>query len=92
MKILSDKEIEKIHKELVIREPVWDSGKGCWTKGEYYQRAVAIAEAQLWDALRQMENLMALERCDPDVMSYFKDYYWIPKHIWQELKKQAKGR
>jgi len=31
-------------------------------------------------------NQMALERCDPDVMLYFEDYYYLPKSIWQALK------
>ena len=29
---------------------------------------------------------MALERCDPDVMPYFEDYYWLPKSVWDALK------
>jgi len=26
-----------------------------------------------------LKSKMALEKCDPDVMPYFTDYYWIPK-------------
>jgi len=36
-------------------------------------------------------NQMVLERCDPDVMPYFEDYYWLPKSIWQALKSRIGG-
>ncbi len=36
----------------------------------------------------KIESKMAIERCDPDVMPYFTDYYWMPIDIWQALKKR----
>lgn len=38
------------------------------------------------EVVREILDQMVVERCDPDVMAYFDDYYWIPKHIWQALK------
>jgi hypothetical protein len=29
---------------------------------------------------------MQLEQCDPDVMAYFNDYYWIDEADWQALQ------
>lgn len=29
---------------------------------------------------------MELERCDPTVMAWFEDYYWLPVDVWQSLK------
>ena len=40
------------------------------------------------ERVERMLNQMALERCDPDVMPYFEDYYWLPKSVMQSLKKQ----
>ena len=37
-------------------------------------------------------NQMALERCDPDVMPYFEDYYYLPKSVWQALSPTNKGQ
>ena len=28
-----------------------------------------------------LKNKMALEKCDPNVMSYFTDYYWVSKWV-----------
>ena len=35
-----------------------------------------------------IEKNMELERCDPDVMAYFTDFYWIPKDVWQDKIKE----
>lgn len=32
-----------------------------------------------------LEKRFALERCDPDVMAYFEDYYWMPKDIFRQF-------
>ena len=37
---------------------------------------------------REILSQMELERCDPDVMAYFEDYYWIPKSVYQEFKQK----
>ena len=37
--------------------------------------------------LKEVEDKLVLERCDPDVMQYFNDYYWIDKGDWEALKK-----
>ena len=37
---------------------------------------------------RELENNLAIERCDPDVMPYFTDYYWMPKDVWQDFWKR----
>ena len=34
-----------------------------------------------------LKSKMALEQCDPDVMLYFTDYYWIPVDQIGELVK-----
>jgi len=36
-------------------------------------------------------NQMEPERCDPDVMPYFEDYYWLPESVWQALKETEGG-
>ena len=33
-------------------------------------------------------NQMELEQCDPTVMAYHNDYYWLDKDVWQALKEQ----
>ena len=38
------------------------------------------------EVAEEILSQMALERCDPDVMAYFEDYYWLPKSVWQALK------
>ena len=53
---------------------------------------MAELQASQIDTLEQLEKLMILERCDPDVMQYFQDFYWIDRVAWQELKKLAEGK
>ena len=43
------------------------------------------------EVAEEILNQMALERCDPDVMAYFEDYYWLPKSVWQALKERYQG-
>ncbi|KKL60806.1 hypothetical protein LCGC14_2201590 [marine sediment metagenome] len=38
------------------------------------------------DMQREIANLMAEERCDPDVMPYFEDYCWLPRDVWRALR------
>ncbi len=38
-------------------------------------------------SVKAILNQMALERCDPDVMAYFEDYYWLSKSVWQAPKR-----
>ena len=40
------------------------------------------------DERERILNQMELERCDPDVMTYFEDFYWLPKSVWQALKEK----
>jgi len=70
-----------------------DTTLWCPTKGKFLDEVGAvIAKAQIIKAYpiiaeeikRELEKSMALERCDPDVMPYFTDYYWLPKDVWQD--------
>ena len=38
---------------------------------------------------RDVLDKMELERCDPDVMPYFEDYYWLQESEWQSLKGES---
>ena len=38
--------------------------------------------------MKEVVSQMALERCDPDVMPYFEDYYYIPKSVLQAKLKE----
>ena len=48
----------------------------------------AIVKGAKCEERERILNQMALERCDPDVMAYFEDYYYLPKSIWQALKEE----
>ena len=37
---------------------------------------------------KEISARMRLEQCDPQVMAYFNDYYWIDKDDWLALKRQ----
>lgn len=59
----------------------------CVSAIDYAKQILAITE----EAIRKEErerilSQMALERCDPDVMPYFEDYYYLPKSVWKALK------
>jgi len=75
--ILSDEELAKA---------VW----GEWNAGH-----LRVAQAQrdkgykkMLEQIRSILNQMVLEQCDPDVMPYFTDYYWMFKETWQALQSQ----
>ena len=38
------------------------------------------------EIFKKLEKVMAIERCDPDVMACFNDYRWIDEGDWQALK------
>lgn len=38
------------------------------------------------EVAREILDQMSLERCDPAVMPYFEDYYWLSKSIWLSLE------
>ena len=73
-------------------DPPYHTTDSQWPEFASEQRR-AIANDAADNAVKQvvewLESNMALERCDPDVMPYFTDYYWIPKDEWQALKKLA---
>ena len=57
----------------------------------YYNEAGQIAA--LFPDIEQAErerilNQMELEQCDPTVMAYHNDYYWLDKDVWQALKEE----
>lgn len=41
------------------------------------------------EIFEEIVSKMALERCDPDVMAYFTDYYWIPRDVLEDLKQST---
>ena len=56
-----------------------------------YGRDPHCAACGVREFLNNLISKMALERCDPDVMPYFEDYYWIPKSIMEAIRKQMEG-
>jgi len=50
-----------------------------------------LTEQAKQEVAREILNQMVLERCDPDVMSYFEDYYWLPEYIYKELESRYLG-
>ena len=59
--LLTREAIREVLKELKIHEPIWDSKEGCWVDGEFYQRYMAVAEAQLAKAQKYYTPLMEKE-------------------------------
>lgn len=56
-------------------------------KEAHYVR-LAEDQARLERIKSEIDSKMQLERCDPDTMAYFSDYYWIDKIEWQEFWKR----
>ena len=82
--ILSDEQIsEVIQRDTTLWYP---------TKGEFlHEVGQVVAKAQdkqtRQDTLKEVRKMMAVERCDPDVMAYFNDYYWIDKSAFDDYIK-----
>jgi len=75
--------------ELEFNPDYLDFQKGVEKGRQILKDSVALAKMiGRREVVEWLTSNMALEQCDPDVMPYFEDYYWIPKHIWQaKLKK-----
>ena len=43
-------------------------------------------QKKIEEIFKEIESQMAIERCDPEVMPYFTDYFWMPVDVWQSLK------
>ena len=66
------------------REPFADSWGFVCKKG----LLEAQAEISFRAGIKELISKMALERCDPDVMPYFEDYYYIPKSVLKDLLRE----
>jgi len=49
-------------------------------------------EANRREVVEWFKKYSQLERCDPDVMSYFNEYRWVDENDWQAKLKEWVGR
>ena len=88
LEILSDEEI-RITKAEAERLSWTHKAHPSYEKDKYLLQTQRDKDyKEMLGQIREILNSMAPERCDPDVMPYFTDYYWMPEDIWQALQAQ----
>lgn len=81
-----DQLIEVIY--FAIESPDRDADEGWKNKQRFKAVVQAQAKISFKAGIKEVVSQLGIELCDPDVMPYFEDYYYIPKSILQAKLKE----